>query len=273
MKEFIKKWKGKHVDFDGVYPDQCMDLMHQYVYEVLEIKDASVLAAPSAYQVYTNFRWGDLFYKIPNTPMAIPKPGDIIVWGQDLGSHGHIAIVVEADLMTFRSFDANFPYGSLPHIQEHTYSGVLGWLRPKTPGSECLQKLEYERTEKEKYKKEARELRKVREENERSIKDLSKNLADLNTLYKKLLEEDKVEDKEMQQLLVNYDNLTVEYNKQLDRVHGIDLENQKLKEEIKLLREEINHFKEIKVSFNDVIDVLVRWLTALRIKEVPENES
>lgn len=273
MQEFIKKWKGKHVDFDGIYPDQCMDLMHQYVYEVLGIKDAAVLAAPSAYQVYTNFRWGDLFDRIPNTPLAIPKEGDIIVWGQDLGAHGHIAIVVEAELMTFKSFDANFPYGSLPHIQGHTYNGVLGWLRPKTPEYECEQKLEYERTEKEKYKTEARELREIRKENEQTIKDFSKNLADLNTLYEKLLNEDKVEDKEMQQLLVNYDNLTLEYKKQLERVHEIDVKNQELKTQVRLLEERVEQFQDIKVTLNDVIDIIVRWLTTLRTKEVPENGS
>ena len=33
--EFIAKWNGKGIDLDYAYGDQCMDLMHQYIVEVL----------------------------------------------------------------------------------------------------------------------------------------------------------------------------------------------------------------------------------------------
>ena len=62
--EFISKWTNTSVDFDGVYPNQCMDLMHQYVYDVLGITDASVLAHPAAYQVFTEFSESQYFDKI-----------------------------------------------------------------------------------------------------------------------------------------------------------------------------------------------------------------
>ena len=127
MKEFIDKWKGKPCDFDGWYGTQCMDLMHFYVYEMLGVKDATVLAAPSAKQVYTNFKWGDLFSKIDNTPTGVPKEGDIIFWGN--GEWGHVAIFIEGDANRFTSFDANWPTGSLPHVQEHNYKDVLGWIK------------------------------------------------------------------------------------------------------------------------------------------------
>ena len=55
LDEHIAKWQGKPIDFDGAYGFQCMDLMHQYVYEVLGITDRSVLAAPIARLVYQNF--------------------------------------------------------------------------------------------------------------------------------------------------------------------------------------------------------------------------
>lgn len=128
--EFIAKWSGKPVDFDGVYPNQCMDLMHQYVYEVLGISDKKVLAAPLAYQAYTN-NWSGYFTKIDNTPTGIPQKGDILFFGTKIGTAGHVCIVRDASLNSFNSFDANWPVGSLPHIQTHMYTGVLGWLRPK----------------------------------------------------------------------------------------------------------------------------------------------
>jgi hypothetical protein len=127
--EFISKWTNKPIDFDGIYPNQCMDLAHQYAYEVLNITDKSVLSAPSAYQVYTQFKWPNYFTKIQNTPTGVPIKGDILIFGQSIGPFGHICVVVEGEMNSFKSFDANWPVGTLPHIQTHSYNGVLGWLR------------------------------------------------------------------------------------------------------------------------------------------------
>lgn len=136
--QFITKWTGKHVDFDGIYPDQCMDLSHQYVYDVLGVTDKTILARPWAAQVYTNFTWPNLFEKTANSATNIPQKGDIIIWDEQLNfdtavghGYGHIAIVIDANVDTFNSFDANFPTGSLPHVQKHSYNHVLGWLRFK----------------------------------------------------------------------------------------------------------------------------------------------
>ena len=129
LDEFIKKYTGVAVDFDGVYGVQCMDLMHQYMYDVLEIKDGTVLSSPTASQTYTNFRWGNYFKKIDNTPTGIPLKGDIVFFGTTVGSAGHVCVFVDGDMNKFNSFDANWPVGSLPHIQNHNYVGVLGWLR------------------------------------------------------------------------------------------------------------------------------------------------
>lgn len=131
--EFIKKWTGKPVDFDGIYPNQCMDLMHQYSYEVLGITDKAVLAKPSAYQVYSEFSWDSYFKKVANTPTGVPDKGDLVVFDTKVGQWGHVCIFVDGDAKKFNSFDANFPTGSLPHIQSHDYVGVSGWLKPIAP--------------------------------------------------------------------------------------------------------------------------------------------
>lgn len=136
--EFVKRWSGKPVDFDGIYPNQCMDLMHYYVYEVLGIKDKAVLAAPAAKDVYLKFKWDKFFTKIDNTPEGLPKKGDIMFFST--GKYGHVSIFLDGDLKKFNSFDANFPVGSLPHIQSHTYTGVLGWLRVKANVDPCEEK-------------------------------------------------------------------------------------------------------------------------------------
>lgn len=147
--EFINKWNGRPIDFDGAYGFQCMDLMHQYVYEVLGIKDRSVLSAPVARSVYENFpniKGHELFERIPQTLTGIPKDGDIIFWKEPYGYYyntslgkwtyaGHVGISKGSTLWDVTAFEQNNPAGTYCHIQKHTdlYKGVLGWLRLKVP--------------------------------------------------------------------------------------------------------------------------------------------
>lgn len=134
--QFISKWNGRGIDFDGYYGDQCMDLMHQYCVEVLGLTDGRILAAPSAKDVYLKFPnvfGSEYFTKIPNTPDGVPQKGDIMFWGTGIGPYGHVGIVRDGNVWTFNSFDQNFPVGSKCKIVKHDYRGVLGWLRFKQP--------------------------------------------------------------------------------------------------------------------------------------------
>lgn len=138
---------GKTVDTDGVYPNQCMDLMHQYLIDVFAFTDPHILSAPSARLVYENFDsiYGhEMFDRVANTPINVPEKGDIVVFGQPFGYdpetgiyHGHVCIFIDGDINKFRSFDANF-VTALPHIQQHTYAGALGWLRVRKDTSELF---------------------------------------------------------------------------------------------------------------------------------------
>lgn len=139
--EFINKWTGRGIDFDGYYGDQCMDLMHQYHVEVLGITDGRTLAKPTAKEVFTQFDSvfnNALFERIVNTPDNVPQKGDIVIWGEPYGIYvkdgqpayaGHIAIFLDGDVNQFRSFDQNWPTGAKCGLVQHNYSGVLGWLR------------------------------------------------------------------------------------------------------------------------------------------------
>lgn len=137
LNEFITKWTGKHVDVDGIYPDQCMDLMHQYLMDVFDFSP-DVNAAVGAYDVFTEYKWSNLFERIYNTPDGIPQKGDLIFWDHGVGAWGHVAIFVDGDIDFFNSFDANWPIGSLPHIQSHNYSNAAGWLRPKQQATDDM---------------------------------------------------------------------------------------------------------------------------------------
>lgn len=59
------------------------------------------------------------------------KNGDIVVWGSSVGrGYGHVAIATgKGDTNHFISYDQNWN-GKAVHEVDHTYSGVLGVLRP-----------------------------------------------------------------------------------------------------------------------------------------------
>lgn len=75
----------------------------------------------------------NFFEKILNTPDAIPKAGDIIVWKKAFnGTFGHTGIATgTGDLNTFECFEQNDPLGSNCHLKSYNYNNVTGWLRPK----------------------------------------------------------------------------------------------------------------------------------------------
>lgn len=101
---------------------------------MLGITDEVVLAQPAAYQVFINFdnlAGHNRTTKIANTPDGVPQQGDIVIFGTQIGPYGHVCVFVDGDVNGFRSFDANWPTGTLPHIQSHSYNGVLGWFHPK----------------------------------------------------------------------------------------------------------------------------------------------
>lgn len=128
LEEFIKKWDGKTLDWDGAYGGQCVDLYRQYVQEVLNFPQSpGVVGAKDIWDSYLK----DRFERIENSPTGIPSKGDIVIWGIKYGKFGHVGVFVEGDAKKFSSFDQNDPVGTKCHLQPHTYTGVLGWLTPK----------------------------------------------------------------------------------------------------------------------------------------------
>lgn len=133
LQEYIDKYNGQGIDVDNAFGYQCVDNMHRYIQEVLGLTNLSILAGPSAKDIYNSFPnivGFQYFNKIDNTPTGVPKPGDIMFWGTKVGKYGHVAIFKDGNADSFISFDQNFPLGSVCHLQPHNYNGVVGWLRP-----------------------------------------------------------------------------------------------------------------------------------------------
>ena len=125
LQEFLQKYNGKYVEVAGSSNalNQCVDLANAYIRDVLGlpiIEWTNAVDFPS--------KGGDNYDYIKNTPTNIPKEGDLVIWG---GTYGHIAIFLEGDANTFRSFDQNWPTGKVCFVTGHTYANVLGWMRKK----------------------------------------------------------------------------------------------------------------------------------------------
>lgn len=129
LNDFIKKYNGKYLEVAGSSDaiNQCVDSVNAYIRDCLGlpiIEWTNAVDFPS--------KAGDNYDYILNTPTNMPKEGDIVVWKP---SPGHIAVFIEGNVDTFKSFDQNFPLGSPCHIQNHTYVNVIGWLRVKVSSS------------------------------------------------------------------------------------------------------------------------------------------
>jgi len=144
FEEFLNRYNGKYVEKeDPSARDQCMDLAFAYLDDVLEI-DRATIRHEYASQVFTqpNQMTLDKFDLIPNTPDNIPQRGDIIIFGQQVGIAGHIAMFIDGNKDNFNAFGQNWPLGSAAHIQNHNYYGVIGWLHPKSQGGLTMSQYE-----------------------------------------------------------------------------------------------------------------------------------
>lgn len=137
--QFVNKWNGKGIDFDGSYGYQCWDLAAQYSRDVVGLQGGPWQVMPTgpnggALEVFTVFQnpLPQYYTKIANSPDPnnIPQKGDIVIW--NWGTYGHIAVVLGANSTSMTVFEQNSPVGSVSHITNgKSYGGCVGWLRPK----------------------------------------------------------------------------------------------------------------------------------------------
>jgi hypothetical protein len=135
FREFVKANIGKCLDYDKAYAGQCVDLFRYYCKDVLGLtqQPRPVDGAAAFYENYNRDNvLRDNFVLIKNTPEAIPRYGDVIIWDRKRGKgYGHISVFIHGDVNSFTSFDQNWPTLSKCTETEHDYVNVIGWLRPK----------------------------------------------------------------------------------------------------------------------------------------------
>lgn len=123
--EFFNKYNGRYIDYDGSYGYQCKDLFSAY--------NEEVVGNPG----YVKGNARNIYHNAPSqyyNKVSSPQKGDVVVW--NIGPYGHIAIYNKKNIIGFTSFDQNMPGGSPCHFQWHTFSGIIGYLRPKLNNKE-----------------------------------------------------------------------------------------------------------------------------------------
>lgn len=138
--EFIEKYQGKKVDFDGVYGAQCVDLFRQYTKDVLGIREHTGPCATTGGAI-------DLFQDYDRMPIEKKyftrsiqknwKSGDVLIWGPtDKNKYGHVAILIAVfDNSKFLVFEQNGITQAGAEIRVRDKTNLLGYLRKKTGGT------------------------------------------------------------------------------------------------------------------------------------------
>ena len=138
LSDFREKYLGRQVEYhsygSGAY-NQCVDLVNMYVHECLDgnTKDYTEIIGTNAKDFKDKFDPEDFdFISNTTSPNVMPERGDVCIWnGRVGGGVGHVAVVLEADGMSFKSLDQNWSEVERVTEENHSYTNVSGWLRPK----------------------------------------------------------------------------------------------------------------------------------------------
>ena len=139
LEEFVIKYDGKKVDYDGVYGAQCVDLFRQYAKEVLGITEHTGVCGTTggAKDLYLDYDKMPIEKKYFTRSKAKNwKPGDILIWDHtDKNQYGHVAILLaiigNSRYTYFLVFEQNGITQAGAQIKMRSRENLLGYLRRK----------------------------------------------------------------------------------------------------------------------------------------------
>lgn len=140
--DFVNKYLGQAVDFDGAYGAQCVDLYRQYCQDVLSVgHTGAVNGAKDLVEKYNLLaREKDAFCLLKEKPAI--KKGDVLVWGATKTNlFGHVAICVapqdynlvlvfEQNGIANDKLNAEGKKQQGAYLKERTLDNFTGILRP-----------------------------------------------------------------------------------------------------------------------------------------------
>lgn len=132
LQDFINKYNGVYVDFDGAYGAQCADLFNQYTKEVVGGNPYASTYNGAQEIALNGLTFGGVYTHISSEGYA--KAGDVAVWSGSYGAYlgggfGHVAIVAadEQPGGIIACFSQN---PNAPRVLNLSTNGCLAYLRP-----------------------------------------------------------------------------------------------------------------------------------------------
>jgi len=145
LQDFIDKYTGKPVDFDGAYGAQCVDLVRQYFRDVWELpkQPEGVEGASDFYFWHKSRRiQQELCNCFPYNGVVRPPEGSVVIFGANAtNKYGHIGICVATDKYGMDVFEQDGVENEKAlkegrsqkgaYISHWNYDRLLGWLEKK----------------------------------------------------------------------------------------------------------------------------------------------
>lgn len=136
LDEYVIKYNGKKIDFDGVYGAQCVDLFRHYSKEYLAIPEhtGSCSTTGGAKDLYIDYPKMPLEKKYFNRISAKKGifAGDVAIWDStETNKYGHVAIVLAVLNNSIIVFEQDGFKQDGAKINIRSKNGFLGVLRRK----------------------------------------------------------------------------------------------------------------------------------------------
>ena len=136
LDDFVKKYEGKKVDFDGAFGAQCVDLFRQYSKEGLGIPEhtGSCSTSGGAKDLYLDYEKMPIekkyFTKIPKNKAFVC--GDVLIWDStETNKYGHVAIYLGKLNNSLIVFEQNGFKQDGAKVTIRDKNHILGALRKK----------------------------------------------------------------------------------------------------------------------------------------------
>lgn len=136
LDDFVKKYEGKKVDFDGAFGAQCVDLARQYWKEGLGIPEHTGPCSTTggAKDLYLDYDKMPIekkyFHKIPKSKGI--ATGDTLIWDStETNKYGHVAIYLGTLNNSVIVFEQNGFKQDGAKVTVRSKEKLLGALRKK----------------------------------------------------------------------------------------------------------------------------------------------
>jgi len=135
LEDFIKKYNGKQVDYDGVFGGQCVDLFRQYCVEVLLIAEhtGSCQSSGGAKDLFLDYHRMPVEKKyFIRSSSKTCKAGDVLIWNESLtNKYGHVAIYLGMIGNSYLVFEQDGFKQDGAKINLRGKENLLGYLRKR----------------------------------------------------------------------------------------------------------------------------------------------